>query len=345
LHHAKRAAGEKIKPVRQWGQVAWRTSSGSPRAGLMERRLDRKGRFALMWATRWSLFLSAIPTQLRAVMVSIAVLPTAVVVSRLTRGPALSPWLLAAAIGVAGGLLARGTDSQLPPKEKRLAAGAVLTGAGTGDPNLDAYALGVLEGRRRVGQSAERVALGVVILVLLAAPMVAGVTSGRWWLLMVPLEAALVASLIPSLASDIDTNIRRLEATARPPRVMVVWDGARRVGPVSLGMSLMDAAEALPGTGFVPDDDPDPLYFWESEELGLSLAIRDDKVIAITAELEFVVDGQDLIDLPEEAALWRAGGETSRDGNEGIYFISTVSGLDVLVVDGFVSQVSLAEND
>jgi hypothetical protein len=110
-------------------------------------------------------------------------------------------------------------------------------------------------------------------------------------------------------------------------------------------MSLRDAAEAMPGRGFVPGDLPDPLYFWESDELGLSLAIRDDKVIAITAELEFIVDGDDLIGLPEEAALWRAGGETSRDPGERVDIISTLSGLELYVLDGRVSQVSVAEGD
>jgi hypothetical protein len=108
----------------------------------------------------------------------------------------------------------RNRDAPFGPEEKRLAAR--LTGAETGDPDLDRYALGLLDARSRVGQAPERIALSVVLLSLMAAPIVAGIRSSVWWLLMVALEAALAEGAVPYVALDIDENTRRLEAAILP---------------------------------------------------------------------------------------------------------------------------------
>jgi hypothetical protein len=162
-----------------------------------------------------ALFIGGLPSRARAVLTWIAVLPIVVVLSNWTGSPVLT-WFSAGVAGVIGLLFARGRDFPFAPGEKRLVARAVLTGAGTGDPDLDGYALGVLDARKRVGQVAEKIALSVVMLSLLASPILASITSGAWWLLMLSLEAALLAGAVPYLALDTDENIRRLEAAIPP---------------------------------------------------------------------------------------------------------------------------------
>ena len=61
------------------------------------------------------------------------------------------------------------------------------------------------------GKCRSRSRLSVAMLALLAGPIVASITSSVWWLLMLPLEAAVVAGAIPYLALNIDENIRRIE--------------------------------------------------------------------------------------------------------------------------------------
>jgi hypothetical protein len=172
----------------------------------------------MQWATRLALFLGGGPWRLRAVVTSLAVLPIVAVLSIWTGRPVLLTWISGAALGVVATFAAyrRDRDALFGPEETRLAARAVLTGAGTGDPDLDGHALGLLDARMRVGQTPERIALSVVLLLLMAAPIVAGIRSSVWWLLMLPLETALAAAAIPYLTLDIEENIRRLEAAIPP---------------------------------------------------------------------------------------------------------------------------------
>jgi hypothetical protein len=165
-----------------------------------------------------ALFIGGAPARARAVLAWVAVLPVLVVLSSWMDTPVLLAWISAGVAGVIGLFLMRGGDMPFAPDQKRLAARAVLTGAGTGDPDLDGYALGVLDARKRVGQVPEKIALSVVMLVLLASPILASTTSSTWWLLMLPLEALVLAGAIPYLALDIDENIERLE-TEIPPDV------------------------------------------------------------------------------------------------------------------------------
>jgi hypothetical protein len=172
----------------------------------------------MQWATRLALFLGGIPWLVRAVVTWIAVLPIVVVLSIWTSAPTLLTWIWGALLGVVATFIAyrRDRDALFGPEEARLAARAVLTGAGTGDPDVDGYALGLLDARMRVGQAPERIALSVVVLLLMAAPIVAGIRSSVWWLLILPLEVALGVGAIPYLALDIKENIRRLEAAIPP---------------------------------------------------------------------------------------------------------------------------------
>jgi hypothetical protein len=83
-------------------------------------------------------------------------------------------------------------------------------------------------------------------------------------------------------------------------------------------------------------------YYWESEETGLSVNLVDGSVVAIMASTEFIVDGDNLIGLPADAAIWRAGGEISRDSSP-TGFIETVSGIQLCVVDDVVVTASLED--
>jgi hypothetical protein len=172
-------------------------------------------RRATRWATRWALLMGGMPWPVMAIVTWIAVLPIIVVVSGWIGAPLLPMWICAGAAGVVAVLFVRRRDLPFTPEEKRLAARAVLTGAGTGDPDIDGYALRLLDTRKRMGVS-ENIALSVVMLLLLAGPILASITSSAWWLLMLPFEAALGASLGPSLAIDIDENISRIEAAIAP---------------------------------------------------------------------------------------------------------------------------------
>lgn len=171
----------------------------------------------MRWATQWALKIGGVPWRPMAIVTWIAVLPILVDVWEWTGAPLLPMWICAGLAGIFAALFVRHLNPPFTPEEKRLAARAVLTGAGTGDPDLDGYALRLLDTRKRMGVS-EKIALSVVMLVLLAGPIVASITSSLWWLLMLPLEAALAAALGPYLAIDIDENIRRIEA-AIPPEV------------------------------------------------------------------------------------------------------------------------------
>lgn len=177
-----------------------------------------EGRFAVQWATRWALFVGGMSARTRAVLAWVAVLPVLVVVSNWLGVPVVLAWISAGVAGVIGLFLMRGADPPFPAEEKRLAARAVLTGAGTGDPDLDGYALGVLDARKRAGRAPERIVLSVVISALLVSPILASITSSAWWLLMLPLDAAVVVGAVPYLALDIDANIKRIEA-AIPPEI------------------------------------------------------------------------------------------------------------------------------
>ena len=170
----------------------------------------------MQWATRLTLFIGGVPARARAALTWVAVLPVLVVLSSWMDTPVLLAWIGAGVAGVIGLFLMRGADMPLAQHQKRLAARAVLTGMGTGDPDLDGYALGVLDARKRVGQVPEKITLSVVMLVLLASPILASITSSAWWLLLLPPEAVVLAGAIPYLALDIDENIERLEAEIPP---------------------------------------------------------------------------------------------------------------------------------
>jgi len=170
------------------------------------------------WATRWALSIRGVPSRAMAIVTWVAVLPIVVVLSDWIGSPVVLTWICAGAGGVGALLFARHREMPFTRDEKRLAARAVLTGAGTGDPDVDGYALRLLDARKRIGQVPEQVALSVAILSLLAGPILASITSDVWWLLMLPLEAAIGAGAIPYLALDIDENIRRIEA-AIPPEI------------------------------------------------------------------------------------------------------------------------------
>jgi hypothetical protein len=170
----------------------------------------------MRWATRLALLMGGVPSRARAFVTWIAVLPIVVTLSGWMGSPALLTWIGAGAVGVVGVLFARRRDLPFTPEEKRLTARAVLTGDDTGDPDLDGYALRVLDTRKRIGEVPEKTALSVVTLSLLAGPILASITSSVWWLLMLPLEAAVVAGLAPYLALDTDENVRRIEAAIPP---------------------------------------------------------------------------------------------------------------------------------
>lgn len=162
-------------------------------ARLVKRWPDGEGWFGTAVVMRWSLFLSGMQSRTRAVAAGIAALPIVVVISRLAHVPGFLAWTVSGAGGIFVVVRARGGDLPLSPSDRRLAALAVLTGAATGDPNIDAYALDVLETRLRIGALPERIALSVVMVLLVAAPVAVSITSSAWWLLMEPLDAALAA--------------------------------------------------------------------------------------------------------------------------------------------------------
>ena len=172
----------------------------------------------MQWATRLALYIIGMPSRARAIVTWIAVVPIVVALSDWIGYPVLLAWLCAGAVGIIRGVFSPRRDLPFTPAGKRRAARTVLTGAATGDPDLDGYALRLLDTRKRIGQVPEKTALTVVMLSLLAGPILASITSGVWWLLMLPLEAALVVGAVPYLALDIDANIKRIEA-ATPPEI------------------------------------------------------------------------------------------------------------------------------
>jgi hypothetical protein len=160
--------------------------------------------------TRWSLFTSGAPSRTRSVVSLVAVVPLDVLLVKLMR----DGWLVAVSVSVAAVItviLVDDGDGPMSAGERRLAARAVLCGQRTGDSSLDAYAIEILLRRRRVGQLAESTTMSIVMLGVLAAPVVASISYGAWWLIFIPFDVAVAARFVPYLTLDIDENIRRLE--------------------------------------------------------------------------------------------------------------------------------------
>jgi hypothetical protein len=110
----------------------------------------------------------------------------------------------------------------------------------------------------------------------------------------------------------------------------VEWDGKDEIGAVCMGMTESELRSKLPGR---VDDAQDPASFeladdglvWDSDEFGLSVTVVSDVVVAVHAVLEFVYQDCDIIGLPVAEALWRLGGEVSREEGE-IDIIQTALG-------------------
>jgi hypothetical protein len=128
-----------------------------------------------------------------------------------------------------------------------------------------------------------------------------------------------------------------------PRRVdRVDWDGAKRVGPIAVGMTLEQVQAAMPGYGEVDDHDGDddaPSYYWVSDELGLIAVLRDAVVVTIMAGREFLVDGVDLIGMPSADAISLAGGEVAREDWSRDDFVETASGIELGERDGVIFTV------
>jgi hypothetical protein len=121
------------------------------------------------------------------------------------------------------------------------------------------------------------------------------------------------------------------------------WDGDGRLGQIALGMSLDQVKALVPGYGEIDaEDDDDPPYYWNSDNLGLSIQFQDDVVIAITAKREFAFSGVNLVGMPAEQAISLAGSETGRDAGYPIDFVQTSSGLELYEEDGHVLMVVLS---
>ena len=124
----------------------------------------------------------------------------------------------------------------------------------------------------------------------------------------------------------------------------LAWDGARRLGPIELGMPLKEVVAVLPGHGSLDiTDDDDPPYYWRSDALGLSVQFWREIVIAITAKHGFFLDGANLIGMSADEAIRRGGGEVSRDGGDPIDIVSTTRGLELYEEAGRILMVVLAE--
>jgi hypothetical protein len=123
------------------------------------------------------------------------------------------------------------------------------------------------------------------------------------------------------------------------------WDGAYRLGPVALGMSLEEVAEIVPGKSSVANGGESASAFWESSEVGLTVQFYEDVAVSISARRQFWVGGENLIGLTEGAAVRHAGPEVSREGDEGFAFVRTASGLELSISDGVVTAVDLQDFD
>jgi hypothetical protein len=123
------------------------------------------------------------------------------------------------------------------------------------------------------------------------------------------------------------------------------WDGAHRLGPLALGMSLEEVAAIVPGESSVVNGSESASVFWESSDCGLTVQFYDDGAVSITARRQFWVGGENLIGLTDEAAVRHAGPQVSREGDEGFAFVTTTSGLELSISDGVVTAVGLQDFD
>jgi len=128
--------------------------------------------------------------------------------------------------------------------------------------------------------------------------------------------------------------------------VRVDWDGAKRVGPIAVGMTLEQVQAAISGHSEVDDHDDDaPNSYWVSDELGLITVLRDAVVVQIMAVREFLVDGVDLIGMPTAEAISLAGGEVAREDWSRENFIETGSGIELGERGGAIFMVSVPTSE
>lgn len=83
---------------------------------------------------------------------------------------------------------------------------------------------------------------------------------------------------------------------------------------------------------------------WDSDEFGLSVTVASGVVVAVHAVLEFVYQESDIIGLPVAEALWRLGGEVSRDEGE-IDIIRTALGPELYCRGDEVISVAIDRFD
>jgi hypothetical protein len=124
------------------------------------------------------------------------------------------------------------------------------------------------------------------------------------------------------------------------------WDGARRAGPVALGMTIEQVRAVLHGYCEADDrdddlDDHEPNSYWMADDEGLIVTFRGGVATMITAKREFLVLGQNLIGMVASDAISLAGGETDREDWPPHDFIRTGSGLELAETNGRVVMVTV----
>jgi hypothetical protein len=102
-------------------------------------------------------------------------------------------------------------------------------------------------------------------------------------------------------------------------------------------MTAAEVMAALPGMASYSDgtkSSPAPFgtanLYWESDETGVSVCLVDGFAVSISASAEFIVGSDNLIGMPAAKAIWRVGGEVSRDGSP-FAFVETAGGVQLCI--------------
>jgi hypothetical protein len=125
----------------------------------------------------------------------------------------------------------------------------------------------------------------------------------------------------------------------------LIWDHGGRLGQLFLGMTKEEIPPTIPGRWghLEPDVDPEQNPYWESETTGVTVQFVDGRAVSISGNIEFIVDGVNLVGMPLAAAAQHVGGLTDSYEAEDWEFVNSETGLHFVAYDGEITSVGIED--
>ena len=138
----------------------------------------------------------------------------------------------------------------------------------------------------------------------------------------------------------------RITARATRSRGLNRWDGSRRVGAISLGMTEAELLSTVGRKGSFTDPDEDGGYFWARETPGLSVQVSSGLVVSISSNVELTYLGLNLIGLNAALVIAWLGGAILVEHGAGtsLAMYETARGVGVFSWEGFVTTIDISDH-